>query len=73
MSDAGARAKALEGALTAAGIDPEGLDLEWLAQLKVETETMIDAGRGEPGFAEAVPAWNPPARLAAGGNRDAAA
>lgn len=73
MSDADQGAKALEEALRSAGIDPAGLDLAWLARLKAETEAMIDAGRGEPGFADAVPAWNAPARLAAGGGRDGTA
>ena len=73
MSDADRGAQALEGALAAAGIDPAGLDLAWLARLKAETEAMIDAGRREPGFGDAVPAWNPPARLAAEGGRDDAA
>jgi hypothetical protein len=52
------------GALLAAiGIDPAGLDLPALATLKSETETMIAAGRNQPGFAGAVPAFTPPAKL----------
>jgi len=73
LSDADRGAQVLEDALRSAGIDPEGLDLAWLARLKAETEAMIDAGRGEPGFGDAVPAWNPPARLAAEGRRDGVA
>jgi hypothetical protein len=49
--------------LAAAGIDPTGLDLPWLAKLKAETEAMIAAGRDEPDFPKAAPAFNPPERM----------
>jgi hypothetical protein len=53
----------LAALLRAAGIDPTGLDLPWLEDLKADTEAAIAAGRDDPGFAGAVPAWNPPERL----------
>jgi hypothetical protein len=54
---------ALSALLVAAGLDPTGLDLPMLATLKAETEAMIATGRQEPGFADADPAFNPPAKL----------
>ncbi len=69
MSADNSKGAALGELLAAAGIEPAGLDLPLLAALKAETEAMIAAGRQEPGFGDASPAFSPPARLppAAGG------
>jgi hypothetical protein len=64
---------ALGALLVRAGIDPAGLDLPWLAKLKAETEAVIEAARGDPGFADAGPGWHLPARLPPPGGDDGAA
>lgn len=55
-------AAAMRQAFMAAGLDPAGVDLEKLAGIRDETERKIAAYRASPGFATAVPAFNPPAR-----------
>jgi len=63
LSADNSKGAALGALLVAAGIEPAGLDLPILAALKAETEAMIAAGRQEPGFADAAPAFSAPARL----------
>ena len=62
MADAGTTADDLRAALVAAGLDPTGLDLEFLAYLKDVTEQRIAAHRTDAGFIGAAPAFNPPER-----------
>lgn len=61
MTHAEAPAESLKAALVAAGLDPTGLDLEFLAVIKDETEQRIAAHRSDPGYGAAAPAFNPPA------------
>lgn len=62
MTDDGNGAETLRAAFVAAGLDPIGIDLAWLAEVKEETERKIASYRGALGFAEADPAFNPPAK-----------
>jgi aspartyl-tRNA(Asn)/glutamyl-tRNA(Gln) amidotransferase subunit A len=57
-------AATIEVALVAAGLDPAGLDLEKLADVKAETEQVIARHRADEGYDGAVPAFNPPAYAA---------
>ena len=60
MAHAETTAESLKAALVAAGIDPTGLDLAFLAGIKDETEQRIAAHRSDPGYTAAAPAFNPP-------------
>jgi hypothetical protein len=52
--------EAMRAAFAAAGLDPTGIDLEWLAGIKDETERKVASFRGDPDFLAAAPAFNPP-------------
>lgn len=74
MTDEGTGTEALQAAFLAAGLDPTGIDLAWLAGVKEETERKIASYRTAPGFTEADPAFNPLARAdLANGETDGAA
>jgi hypothetical protein len=51
---------ALARDFAAAGLDPTGIDLAWLAGIRTETEAKIASYRGAEGFGTADPAFNPP-------------
>lgn len=53
-------AQILRRALEAAGLDPDGLDLDELALIKLETEERIAAHRIDPEFGCAKPVFVPP-------------
>ena len=57
-------AAALKREFEAAGLDPTGIDLAWLAGIREETEEKIASYRATDGFALADPAFNPPATQA---------
>ena len=52
--------EALRRDLITAGLDPTGLDLAMLVGVRLETEKVIIKHRGEPEYAGATPAFNPP-------------
>jgi hypothetical protein len=52
--------EAMRAAFAAAGLDPTGIDLEWLAGIKDETDRKIASFRTDPDFLAAAPAFNPP-------------
>ena len=60
MAQAETTAETLKTALVAAGLDPTGLDLEYLAEIKDETEQRIAAHRSDRGYTAAAPGFNPP-------------
>lgn len=47
--------EALRRAFVDAGLDPTGIDLEWMSAFKLDTEARIAAGRADPAFARAKP------------------
>lgn len=63
--------EAMRAAFAAAGLDPTGIDLEWLAGIKDDTDRKVASFRTDPDFLSAVPAFNPPetAKLREGGDR----
>ena len=52
-------ATALRQAFVEVGIDPTGIDLAWLAELKAETERQISAARADLDFPSALPIFAP--------------
>jgi hypothetical protein len=60
MADRIEDTQALERDFAAAGLDPTGIDLAWLAGIRTETEDKIVSNRGTAGFAAAKPAFTPP-------------
>jgi len=41
------------------GLEPERVDLAWIARIKADVEASIAALRSEPGFAAALPMFRP--------------
>jgi hypothetical protein len=64
MTEGKTGADAMRAAFAAAGLDPAGIDLEWLAGIYDETKLKVASFRTDPDFLAAVPAFNPPATAA---------
>jgi hypothetical protein len=60
MADRTDDTSTLERDFAMAGLDPTGIDLAWLAGIRIETEEKVAAYRGTIGFVAAEPAFNPP-------------
>jgi hypothetical protein len=58
-SDQDIRSKEVRARLVSLGLDPDVVDLEWIANMESDVESAIDAYRKEPEFIEAKPLFEP--------------
>ena len=58
-SDKDIRSREVRTRIIALGLDPDVVDLEWIANIESDVEAAIDAYRKEPEFIETKPLFQP--------------
>jgi len=58
-SDKDIRNREVQTRIVALGLDPDVVDLEWIANIESDVEAAIDAYRQEPEFIETKPLFQP--------------
>ena len=58
-SDKDIRNREVQTRIVALGLDPDVVDLEWIANIESDVEAAIDAYRKEPEFIETKPLFQP--------------
>ena len=58
-SDHDIRNREVRSRIVALGLDPDVVDLEWIANIESDVEAAIDAYRKEPEFIETKPLFQP--------------